>query len=210
MPYEEDRAFYIISGIAAVGVLCLGVALLVVAWSVRAQLVTSWLLIVFQIFIFVLLSAAVILVVYQGVQQLIDAATGLAKEHPAVARAAKVHRPAIGAVFVLAASVLPSAGAPFFGDNVFLATGISVVMIVLFFCASGYMVDKRPWGRRFGFMLWYTSAILLPVTIGIYHHWHITQMARTAGINSPARISLFVAVSLAILILPRWTPGAAG
>jgi hypothetical protein len=203
---QDERRGFILLSITAVAVLCLCASLLIAALNLGAQLVTSWLLIVFNVLLLIVVSVGAIVLAGLLLLLLAHLALQLADKHPAVARAAKAHRPAIGAVFLLAASVLPSAGSPFFGDNVFLAAGISIVMTVLFFIASGYMSDKRPWGRRIGFVLWYASAILLPVTVGFYHNWNVAQMARTAGINTPGRVFLFVAVSFAILVLPRWTP----
>ena len=191
------------------GALCFGVSPLVVAISLGANLVTSWFLIFFNALL--LIASTVVAIVSLGllVLLLIAFALRLGDKHPAAARAAKAHRPAIGAAFVLAASVLPSAGGPFFGNDALLATGISIVMTVLLFVAAGFMTDTRPWGRYFGFILWYVSAISLPLTVCIYHDWDIAQMARTAGIHTPLQVALLIIVSLAILILPRWTPGPA-
>ncbi|HYX31350.1 MAG TPA: hypothetical protein VE863_22635 [Pyrinomonadaceae bacterium] len=206
---QDERAFYTLSTVAAGAALLLGAALLVAAISLGAQLLTSWLIVFFHILLLIVISAIAIGIVGLVTKRIVSGALQLAKEHPALAKAAKNHRSAFAAVFVLAATVLPLFSAPFFGDNVLLATAVTVVMTVLFFFAAGNMNHKKRWRRWFGFTVWYISALSLPVTIGFYHHWSFTQIAHTSGINTPGRIALFFIVALAIIVLPQWTPEAA-
>jgi uncharacterized membrane protein len=203
---KDERISYIVVGIVALAVITFGGSLLVSAVSLGAQLITSSTLIIFQILIAILASVVAMLLVVGVVKSLLNVTSRIAKQHPAVAQAAKTHGPAIAAVFVLAASVLPSAGSPFFGDNALLATGISIIMTVLFFTAANFMTDTRTKWRRFGYFLWYATALLLPITVGFYHRWDIAQMSRTAGIDTAGDIALLVGMSLAIIILPRWSP----
>jgi len=162
---DNETKFAVAAVIASIGALFAGATLLVTAWSNRGTVLAGWVLVLFQVVLAVVSAAFMVLLVSWLISWLTTQLDSFQTQHVKLARElSKRFSPAIAMIALVIQAVLVIAGEAF-KDKSALMVSVTLLLIILFFCANELLIkDSKPL-RAAGWAIWIFAICALPFYI---------------------------------------------
>lgn len=207
---SDATAVWVTSALLIIAIL-LCASLLVVTWNLGTQLVSTWLLVLFQILIALLIGLGIVAIAGSGFSWVLDhvlrTLDRAQDRYPRQAKQIRDRGPAFAAGALLLAQGIVMIADKSFGENRTRAMLVSLVLLLVFGVANELILTPSRATSLSGFALWAVGVLYLPAAILFLERWtwgEALVRLRELGTLTVATGGL-VLISLALLpVLIKW------
>jgi hypothetical protein len=203
---NDDRYMKILLVTVALAVLLACGALLVVAINLGATLVSSSMLLIFQ----VLFSIATVLIVgclvgaivFKLYKSIVEQLANLESKYADLSRRLGQRRPAFVSTATIVAAMVTLLSDKAFGEENVPAVCVGIVLILLFWVANELLVAGTQVRFIFGIAVWFFGVVLTPIVMLIQQHGDVSAL-----VHSILRLNLgMMAMVIASVVLACVAP----